>query len=490
MKKEIIAIIVSGLLLFAVGFTVIVIWGSSYTLCINTGDTACNADEYTVTIDQKKSIIDVSEKYVQSGSLFLKIHSVAAGKAYIDIIGPNEYVYTDTVYVHSFGVITINEFFGKSSATSVIPILVSVYTVIILICVIIRYRRGMRRSLYQYSNVRNLGWILFIAVALAFQIPYIFTENSIADSVNSVLNSAAGIAYVAFPIAFIVSVLVAVSNIRLMKKEGRNWKNMLGLILGLLVCIGTIFPPVLSEFLQRTTIVDVHYERGFALYAEMAATNIILVIVSYLECVLCASVILSVKAAKKNPAFDKDYILILGCQIKNDGTLTPLLKGRADRAMEFAKMQKEKTGKSIVFVPCGGKGDDEIIPEANAIKQYLVNSGIPDSEIITEDRSKNTYENFENAINLIREKNEILNPKIAFSTTNYHVFRSGVIADGLGVYAEGTGSKTRSYFWINAFIREFIAALYTERKKHARVIAVLVLLMLMMVFLVWISNVL
>ena len=41
------------------------------------------------------------------------------------------------------------------------------------------------------------------------------------------------------------------------------------------------------------------------------------------------------------PEFDIDYVIILGCKIGSDGSLTPLLKGRVDKAIEFSKMQKE-----------------------------------------------------------------------------------------------------------------------------------------------------
>lgn len=34
------------------------------------------------------------------------------------------------------------------------------------------------------------------------------------------------------------------------------------------------------------------------------------------------------------------------------------------------------------------------------------------------------------------------------------------IADELGIHMEGIGAGTKSYFWINAFISEFIAALH------------------------------
>ena len=53
---------------------------------------------------------------------------------------------------------------------------------------------------------------------------------------------------------------------------------------------------------------------------------------------------------------------------------------------------------------------------------------------------------------LIRNHTKNYDPKIAFSTTNYHVFRSGVFASRQGIRAEGIGAKTKIYFWINAFI--------------------------------------
>ena len=56
--------------------------------------------------------------------------------------------------------------------------------------------------------------------------------------------------------------------------------------------------------------------------------------------------------------------------------------------------------------------------------------------------------------------------KVSFSTTNYHVFRSGMIANEQGLDCEGMGSKTKWYFYTNALIREFIANLVQERKKH------------------------
>ena len=114
--------------------------------------------------------------------------------------------------------------------------------------------------------------------------------------------------------------------------------------------------------------------------------------------------------------------------------------------------------------------------EGDAIRNYLLTQGIPDERIIPETESKNTYENFRNSLELIRKDSGTEDPKIAFSTTNYHVFRSGLLAHNQGIEAEGIGSRTKSYFWINAFIREFVGTLYSERKTHVITAAVLCLL--------------
>ena len=87
----------------------------------------------------------------------------------------------------------------------------------------------------------------------------------------------------------------------------------------------------------------------------------------------------------------------------------------------------------------------------------------------------------------IEEQNGKKEPKIAFSTTNYHVFRSGILASEQGIHAEGIGAHTKSYFWINAFIREFIASLYYEYRIHMRILVSFVLLMIAMIGLVYIS---
>ena len=79
----------------------------------------------------------------------------------------------------------------------------------------------------------------------------------------------------------------------------------------------------------------------------------------------------------------------------------------------------------MIFVASGGKGEDESISEAEAMKKYLQDNDINEENIIVENKSINTFQNMK----FSKEKIDRINKdgKIIFSTTNYHVFRSGVM---------------------------------------------------------------
>ena len=123
--------------------------------------------------------------------------------------------------------------------------------------------------------------------------------------------------------------------------------------------------------------------------------------------------------------------------------------------------------------------------ETAANQAFVTKSGIPEEKILVENRSANTFENLRNSMELIRQDTKADDPKLAFSTTNYHVFRSGVIASRQGIKAEGIGAKTKRYFWINAFIREFIAALVSEWKTHLAFILTWLVLIVSMIGIVY-----
>ena len=102
--------------------------------------------------------------------------------------------------------------------------------------------------------------------------------------------------------------------------------------------------------------------------------------------------------------------------------------------------------------------------EAEAMRRYLLEQGIPERAIRVEDRSRNTYQNMEYSKALIDRENP--GATVAYSTTNYHVFRSGVWAAQVGLRAEGMGSRTKWWYWPNAFMRECLGLLRNRWKQE------------------------
>ena len=98
--------------------------------------------------------------------------------------------------------------------------------------------------------------------------------------------------------------------------------------------------------------------------------------------------------------------------------------------------------------------------------------------MIIENRSRNTRENLIFSKKLADKKKPA--SKLAFATTNYHLFRSGLLANEAGIKAEGIGSKTKWYFWPNAFLREFVGVMRSELKYHAAAAVIILVVTLIL----------
>ena len=56
--------------------------------------------------------------------------------------------------------------------------------------------------------------------------------------------------------------------------------------------------------------------------------------------------------------------------------------------------------------------------------------------------------------------------RAAFSTSSYHVYRGGILAAEDGWDLDGMGSRTKWYFWPNAFLREYLGLLAAGRVQQ------------------------
>lgn len=160
-----------------------------------------------------------------------------------------------------------------------------------------------------------------------------------------------------------------------------------------------------------------------------------------------------------------DYIIIHGAGL--DGPRpTPLLAGRIDKALELWNKQHQH-GK---FVVSGGQGADEVVSEAQAMRDYLLEKGVSADAILMEDKSTTTWENLRYSLAIINadratDVDATSSAVVASSddfttavvTSDFHVFRCAEYAHNLGIKADGIGSHTKGWYWPTAFIREFIA---------------------------------
>jgi uncharacterized SAM-binding protein YcdF (DUF218 family) len=152
-----------------------------------------------------------------------------------------------------------------------------------------------------------------------------------------------------------------------------------------------------------------------------------------------------------------DYIIVHGCGLLDGERVSPLLKGRVDKALEIYR----RCNGSAKLVLSGGRGADEKISEAQAMKDYLLAQGFPADAMILEDRSATTYENLRNVRDML-DTNGVKH-RYLFVTNDYHVFRTSLFAKKLGMNASGIGCRTAMYYWPSAFIREYIAVMAQYR---------------------------
>lgn len=139
-----------------------------------------------------------------------------------------------------------------------------------------------------------------------------------------------------------------------------------------------------------------------------------------------------------------DYIIILGAQVKGTRISKTLLK-RLTTAENYMK----ENPKTLAIVS-GGKGKNEALSEAEAMKQYLIKKGIDRKRIIKEDKSRNTYENILFSKPFLKSDSTV-----AIVTNGFHIFRSLRIAKKQGLtYAQGLGAPTDKLLSINYYLRE------------------------------------
>lgn len=239
---------------------------------------------------------------------------------------------------------------------------------------------------------------------------------------------------------FIVVGLIGVlDTLAISMVSNMNAGTVLPALLGAPLLLIGLFFPVAQHF----------FSAGFGAFVKW------LLIAGYAgyALILLVTVPLIYREGNRTPEPGADALIVLGCGVRGE-RVSLTLKRRLDAALAYANENPD----TIVIVS-GGQGKGEDIPEAEAMRRYLVSCGLPEGRIRAEEESDSTYTNFLNSKRII-EKEIGTNAKVLFVTTRFHVLRAERVARSLGLEAEGVGARGVSYITPNDYMRESLVIIY------------------------------
>ena len=118
-------------------------------------------------------------------------------------------------------------------------------------------------------------------------------------------------------------------------------------------------------------------------------------------------------------------MIVLGAGLNGEEP-SEILKRRLDKAYDYYTDNND-----VNIVLSGGKGNGELISEGEAMKNYLIEKGIPKEQLLTEDRSTTTEENFEYSREKLSEMG-LDKDSCIIVTNNYHCYRASLYAKEAG----------------------------------------------------------
>lgn len=142
---------------------------------------------------------------------------------------------------------------------------------------------------------------------------------------------------------------------------------------------------------------------------------------------------------------DIDYIVILGAGIRR-GKPSPMLE---DRLKTGISLYNNDISNKILIT---GDHMNDDYDEVTVMKNYLLEHGIPEEDIITDNYGISTYDS------IYRVKNVYKSNKVVIVSQRYHLYRALFLSDNLDLESYGVEANLRYYYgqWYRE-IREILA---------------------------------
>jgi uncharacterized SAM-binding protein YcdF (DUF218 family) len=311
------------------------------------------------------------------------------------------------------------------------------------------FAAGVLRDRRSFANAILLGLALaLLGLATAERLAR-------ADDVAGRLVLLAVFALVAL-LPFLVAVYLMVNGVTMVRRESLRPANLLSLLAGLGILAVTGF--WLAAPLTRS--------------GELAlSATIVMLLFGYVSFQCVSFVLYAFLYGRLSVPRAADFVVVLGSGLLDGGRVPPLLASRLDRGYAVYRALAARGGDPVLLVS-GGKGSDEQVSEADAMAGYLAARGFPADRIYREDRSANTEENLANSQAIM----DRLRPgaTCVIVTSNYHVFRTAMIARRFGIRGQVTGARTAGYYWPSATLREFGAVFLSYKAVNLAICFLLV----------------
>jgi vancomycin permeability regulator SanA len=151
----------------------------------------------------------------------------------------------------------------------------------------------------------------------------------------------------------------------------------------------------------------------------------------------------------REPPAKADIAVVLGNTVYADGSLSPWLQGRVDEALHLYRNGQVKK----IFVS-GGTGTSEF-PEGDGMRNYLVQQGVPGSDVLVDNLGNNSYLTAKHFVELNGQQHF---SSAVMVTSYYHITRTKYITRKLG-FEQVSGASSKSLFWADWYglTREFVA---------------------------------
>lgn len=155
------------------------------------------------------------------------------------------------------------------------------------------------------------------------------------------------------------------------------------------------------------------------------------------------------------PTGHEKAMVVLGAGLRGDRP-SRLLACRLDAACEYYKAHPE-----LIIVTSGGQGREEWVPEGRAMKDYLVARGVPEENIISEEASTSTEENFLFSQELLEKAGISAEEDILLVTNGFHCYRGLQYAAMAGfIKVSALPAATPVTATVPCYMREVAALVY------------------------------